>query len=257
MDPSVMERLPLVPASFDLGRFQLVCVNLCTDKLAVAGRGAERLLKPGGEFYFRRCLRPRGRRYRIARSRGDPVAYAISLSGALLLERTSGRAGRRAASPDPRRGERPAAGESPIPAPDARATGPLRFFLPPTPPACSAIDGARRSLRRQRARRDFNQAEFVRPPLTSFPFGQAPTASRRAGCSPSAATTVPDAGRKAATPPHFQFNRQPSIGHNPTRVGLFPRLRVSPSFYTLPDAGCLFCSPERAGASLRNLASCC
>ncbi len=73
-----LELLDLEPASFDVVISNCV-VNLSTDKLAVL-KGVQRLLKPGGEFYFADVYADR----RVSAAlRDDPVLYGECLSGAL------------------------------------------------------------------------------------------------------------------------------------------------------------------------------
>ena len=73
-----LQKLDLTPASFDVIVSNCV-VNLATDKLAVLS-GIQRLLKPGGEFYFSDVYADR----RIpAAIKNDPVLYGECLGGAL------------------------------------------------------------------------------------------------------------------------------------------------------------------------------
>jgi SAM-dependent methyltransferase len=73
-----LEKLDLEPASFDVIVSNCV-VNLALDKGAVL-RGVQRLLKPGGEFYFADVYADR----RVPESvRNDPVLYGECLGGAL------------------------------------------------------------------------------------------------------------------------------------------------------------------------------
>lgn len=73
-----LEQLDLAPASFDVIVSNCV-VNLSPDKDAVL-RGVQRLLKPGGEFYFSDVYVDR--RVPLA-VRDDPVLYGECLGGAL------------------------------------------------------------------------------------------------------------------------------------------------------------------------------
>lgn len=73
-----LDALALDPASFDIVVSNCV-VNLATDKAAVL-RGVERLLKPGGEFYFADVYADRRIPPALA---ADPVLYGECLSGAL------------------------------------------------------------------------------------------------------------------------------------------------------------------------------
>lgn len=73
-----LDELALGPASFDVIVSNCV-VNLSPDKDAVL-KGVERLLKPGGEFYFSDVYADR----RVPESvRADPVLYGECLGGAL------------------------------------------------------------------------------------------------------------------------------------------------------------------------------
>lgn len=73
-----LDKLELEPASFDVIVSNCV-VNLALDKEAVL-RGVQRLLKPGGEFYFADVYADR----RVPESvRNDPVLYGECLGGAL------------------------------------------------------------------------------------------------------------------------------------------------------------------------------
>jgi len=73
-----LELLPLEPGSFDVIVSNCV-LNLSTDKAAVL-RGVQRLLKPGGEFYFSDVYADR----RLPESvRRHPVLYGECLGGAL------------------------------------------------------------------------------------------------------------------------------------------------------------------------------
>jgi SAM-dependent methyltransferase len=73
-----LEKLDLQPGSFDVIVSNCV-VNLALDKDAVL-RGVQRLLKPGGEFYFADVYADR----RVPESvRNDPVLYGECLGGAL------------------------------------------------------------------------------------------------------------------------------------------------------------------------------
>lgn len=73
-----LEKLDLEPGSFDVIVSNCV-VNLALDKEAVL-RGVQRLLKPGGEFYFADVYADR----RVPESvRNDPVLYGECLGGAL------------------------------------------------------------------------------------------------------------------------------------------------------------------------------
>ncbi|CAG1012481.1 Arsenite methyltransferase [Burkholderiales bacterium] len=112
--------LDLAPGSFDFIVSNCV-VNLSPDKAAVL-RGARRLLKPGGEFYFSDVYADR----RVPEVvRNDPVLYGECLGGALYWNDFLGLA-REAGFYDPRLVE-----DRPLtvtdPALQARAGG-LRFF---------------------------------------------------------------------------------------------------------------------------------
>jgi SAM-dependent methyltransferase len=73
-----LDKLDLEPGSFDVIVSNCV-VNLALDKEAVL-RGVQRLLKPGGEFYFADVYADR----RVPESvRNDPVLYGECLGGAL------------------------------------------------------------------------------------------------------------------------------------------------------------------------------
>ncbi len=73
-----LEELDLQPGSFDVIVSNCV-LNLSTDKPAVL-RGAQRLLKPGGEFYFSDVYADR----RLpAAVQSHPVLYGECLGGAL------------------------------------------------------------------------------------------------------------------------------------------------------------------------------
>jgi len=73
-----LEALPLAPGSFDVVVSNCV-LNLSIDKPAVL-RGVQRLLKPGGEFYFSDVYADR----RLPKAvQGDPVLYGECLGGAL------------------------------------------------------------------------------------------------------------------------------------------------------------------------------
>lgn len=73
-----LDELDLAPASFDVIVSNCV-VNLSPDKEAVL-RGVQRLLKPGGEFYFSDVYADR----RVPEAvRNDPVLYGECLGGAL------------------------------------------------------------------------------------------------------------------------------------------------------------------------------
>ncbi len=115
-----LDELPLEPGSFDVVVSNCV-VNLSPDKDAVL-RGAHRLLKPGGEFYFSDVYADR----RVPDAvRNDPVLYGECLGGALYwkdFERLAHRQG----FADPRLvSDRPLALADPE---LARRTGNLRFF---------------------------------------------------------------------------------------------------------------------------------
>ena len=73
-----LEDLPLEPGSFDVVVSNCV-LNLSTDKPAVL-RGVQRLLKPGGEFYFSDVYADRRLPEEVRR---DPVLYGECLGGAL------------------------------------------------------------------------------------------------------------------------------------------------------------------------------
>lgn len=73
-----LEELPLEPASFDVVVSNCV-LNLSVDKPAVL-RGVQRLLKPGGEFYFSDVYADRRLPEQLRR---DPVLYGECLGGAL------------------------------------------------------------------------------------------------------------------------------------------------------------------------------
>ncbi|MEB3255259.1 MAG: methyltransferase domain-containing protein [Synechococcaceae cyanobacterium] len=73
-----LEELDLEPASFDLVVSNCV-INLSLDKPAVL-RGVQRLLKPGGEFYFSDVYADRRLPEAVRR---DPVLYGECLGGAL------------------------------------------------------------------------------------------------------------------------------------------------------------------------------
>ncbi len=73
-----LEELPLEPGSFDVVVSNCV-LNLSTDKPAVL-RGVQRLLKPGGEFYFSDVYADRRLPEHVQR---DPVLYGECLGGAL------------------------------------------------------------------------------------------------------------------------------------------------------------------------------
>ena len=73
-----LEELPLEPASFDVVVSNCV-LNLSVDKPAVL-RGVQRLLKPGGEFYFSDIYADRHLPEQLRR---DPVLYGECLGGAL------------------------------------------------------------------------------------------------------------------------------------------------------------------------------
>ncbi|MCE8531796.1 methyltransferase domain-containing protein [Ruegeria pomeroyi] len=73
-----LDELPLEPGSFDIIVSNCV-LNLATDKAAVL-RGAQRLLKPGGEMYFSDVYADRRIPEALAR---DEVLYGECLSGAL------------------------------------------------------------------------------------------------------------------------------------------------------------------------------
>ena len=73
-----LEELPLEPGSFDVIVSNCV-INLSPDKPA-ALRGAERLLKPGGEMYFADVYADRRVPAEVAQ---DPVLYGECLGGAL------------------------------------------------------------------------------------------------------------------------------------------------------------------------------
>lgn len=115
-----LEELDLEPASFDVIVSNCV-VNLSPDKTAVL-QGVQRLLKPGGEFYFSDVYADR----RVpAVVRDDPVLYGECLGGALYwkdFERLAHATG----FADPRLVEdRPLLVTDPL---LAARTGPLRFF---------------------------------------------------------------------------------------------------------------------------------
>jgi arsenite methyltransferase len=73
-----LEELPLEAGSFDVIVSNCV-INLSLDKAAVL-RGAQRLLKPGGELYFADVYADRRVPARVSR---DPVMYGECLGGAL------------------------------------------------------------------------------------------------------------------------------------------------------------------------------
>ncbi len=73
-----LEELPLEPGSFDVVVSNCV-LNLSVDKPAVL-RGVQRLLKPGGEFYFSDVYADRRLPEQVQR---DPVLYGECLGGAL------------------------------------------------------------------------------------------------------------------------------------------------------------------------------
>jgi len=73
-----LEELPLEPASFDVVVSNCV-LNLSVDKPAVLA-GVQRLLKPGGEFYFSDVYADRRLPDAVRR---DPVLYGECLGGAL------------------------------------------------------------------------------------------------------------------------------------------------------------------------------
>lgn len=73
-----LDELPLEPASFDVVVSNCV-LNLSVDKPAVL-RGVQRLLKPGGEFYFSDVYADRRLPEQLRR---DPVLYGECLGGAL------------------------------------------------------------------------------------------------------------------------------------------------------------------------------
>ncbi|MCV2890598.1 methyltransferase domain-containing protein [Ruegeria aquimaris] len=74
----MLDELPLEPGSFDIIVSNCV-LNLATDKAAVL-RGAQRLLKPGGEMYFSDVYADRRIPAELAE---DEVLYGECLSGAL------------------------------------------------------------------------------------------------------------------------------------------------------------------------------
>ena len=75
---NALEALPLEPGSFDVVVSNCV-LNLSVDKPAVL-RGVQRLLKPGGEFYFSDVYADRRLPDELRR---DPVLYGECLGGAL------------------------------------------------------------------------------------------------------------------------------------------------------------------------------
>ena len=91
-----LEQLPLEPGSFDVIVSNCV-LNLSTDKAAVL-RGVQRLLKPGGEFYFSDVYADRRLPDRV---RNHPVLYGECLGGALYWNDFL-RLARGAGFPDPR-----------------------------------------------------------------------------------------------------------------------------------------------------------
>lgn len=115
-----LDELDLAPGSFDVVVSNCV-VNLSPDKDAVL-RGVQRLLKPGGEFYFSDVYADR----RVPESvKNDPVLYGECLGGALYWNDFLAVA-RRAGFNDPRLVEdRPLAITDPELAP---RIGNLRFF---------------------------------------------------------------------------------------------------------------------------------
>lgn len=115
-----LDELDLTPGSFDVVVSNCV-VNLSPDKDAVL-RGVQRLLKPGGEFYFSDVYADR----RVPEAvRNDPVLYGECLGGALYWNDFLGIA-RRAGFNDARLVE-----DRPLLITDpelAQRTGNLRFF---------------------------------------------------------------------------------------------------------------------------------
>jgi SAM-dependent methyltransferase len=91
-----LEDLDLAPASFDVIVSNCV-LNLSIDKAAVL-RGVQRLLKPGGEFYFSDVY---GDRRLPPEVRSHPVLYGECLGGALYWNDFL-RLARSAGFPDPR-----------------------------------------------------------------------------------------------------------------------------------------------------------
>jgi len=115
-----LDELELAPGGFDVIVSNCV-VNLSPDKDAVL-RGVQRLLKPGGEFYFSDVYADR----RVPEAvKNDPVLYGECLGGALYWNDFLSLA-RRAGFDDPRLVEdRPLAVTDPALAP---SVGGLKFF---------------------------------------------------------------------------------------------------------------------------------
>jgi len=115
-----LEALPLAPGSFDVVVSNCV-LNLSIDKPAVL-RGVQRLLKPGGEFYFSDVYADRRLPEAVRR---DPVLYGECLGGALYWNDFL-RLARAAGFADPRLvSDRPLAITDPALAP---LLGEARFF---------------------------------------------------------------------------------------------------------------------------------
>jgi SAM-dependent methyltransferase len=115
-----LEALDLEPASFDVIVSNCV-LNLSTDKPAVM-RGVQRLLRPGGEFYFSDVYADRRLPEPV---RSHPVLYGECLGGALYWNDFL-RLARAAGFPDPR-----LVSDRPLELRDAELAalvGPTRFF---------------------------------------------------------------------------------------------------------------------------------
>ena len=150
-----LDKLDLEPGSFDVIVSNCV-VNLALDKEAVL-RGVERLLKPGGEFYFADVYSDR----RVPESvRKDPILYGECLGGALYWNDFM-RVAHRAGFADPRLVE-----DRPLEITDpelARKTAGLRFF--------SATYRLFKLEQLETACEDYGQAVIYRGSIPDHPAG--------------------------------------------------------------------------------------
>jgi SAM-dependent methyltransferase len=171
-----LDELDLAPASFDVIVSNCV-VNLSPDKEAVL-RGVQRLLKPGGEFYFSDVYADR----RVPEAvRNDPVLYGECLGGALYWNDFLGLA-RQAGFADPRLVEdRPLAVTDPELAPAHRRRELPFRHLPP-------VQARRAGIRLRRLRPGRGLSRQHRAARAGPSSSTSTTASRPGACSRSAAT---------------------------------------------------------------------
>ena len=165
-----LDELDLAPGSFDVIVSNCV-VNLSPDKEAVL-RGVQRLLKPGGEFYFSDVYADR----RVPDAvKNDPVLYGECLGGALYWNDFLGLA-RRAGFADPRLVE-----DRPLAITDAELaprTAGVNFFSATY--RLFKLDGLEADCE------DYGQAVIYRGSIATSTIASRPGACSRSAATPSA-----------------------------------------------------------------------